>query len=101
MTTDHKSAIRVCDQYHCSYCGKQWDVDDPEPPECINQVGKIKSAVECRDCDGSGKFYQMQDVDCHCAKPIYTHGVCDDGAAILKDGKQMTIEEILIELRRT
>lgn len=29
----------------------------------------------------------------------YTQGVCEDGAAILKDGQMMTIEEILVELR--
>lgn len=29
----------------------------------------------------------------------YTQGVCEDGAAILKDGKPLTIEEILAELR--
>lgn len=28
----------------------------------------------------------------------YTQGVCEDGAAILKDGQLMTIEEILDEL---
>ena len=28
----------------------------------------------------------------------YTEGVCDDGAAILKDGAQMTISEVLAEL---
>lgn len=30
----------------------------------------------------------------------FTQGVCDDGAAILRDGKQLTIEEILIGLNR-
>lgn len=30
----------------------------------------------------------------------YTQGICKDGAAILKDGEMMTIEEILEELRR-
>ena len=29
----------------------------------------------------------------------YSQGVCQDGAAILKDGQPMTIEEILAELR--
>lgn len=31
-------------------------------------------------------------------KPEYTQGICQDGAAILKDGRPMTIEEILSEL---
>jgi len=30
---------------------------------------------------------------------VFTQGVCSDGAAILKDGVAMTIEEILAELR--
>jgi hypothetical protein len=30
----------------------------------------------------------------------FTQGVCDDGAAILKDGKQLTIEQILTGLNR-
>ncbi|MCP4985515.1 MAG: hypothetical protein GY928_05410 [Colwellia sp.] len=36
MTTnnDHKAARRICDQYHCHFCGKQWDHDDPNPPTC-------------------------------------------------------------------
>lgn len=28
----------------------------------------------------------------------YSQGVCEDGAAILKNGKKMTIDEIVIEL---
>lgn len=31
----------------------------------------------------------------------YTQGVCQDGAAILKDGQQMTVDEILSELRQS
>jgi len=30
----HKNARQYSDQYHCSYCNKQWDVNDPEPPTC-------------------------------------------------------------------
>lgn len=29
----------------------------------------------------------------------YSQGLCSDGAAILKDGQKMTIEQILLELR--
>lgn len=31
--------------------------------------------------------------------PEYTEGICEDGAAILKDGKMMRIDEILSELK--
>ena len=32
--TGHKAARRHGDQYHCAECGRQWDVTDPDPPEC-------------------------------------------------------------------
>ena len=35
MTTNHKAARRVNEQYHCHHCGKQWDYNDHDPPECI------------------------------------------------------------------
>lgn len=33
-TNEHKALRRYGDQYICSHCGKQWDVKDPDPPEC-------------------------------------------------------------------
>ena len=30
----HKQARQYSDQMHCHHCGKQWDVNDPEPPPC-------------------------------------------------------------------
>lgn len=32
--------------------------------------------------------------------PFITQGICQDGAAILKDGHPMTIEEILADVRK-
>ena len=32
--TGHRSVRRYGDEYHCSSCGKQWSIDDPDPPEC-------------------------------------------------------------------
>jgi hypothetical protein len=34
MSHNHVSAVRYSDQYHCSHCGKQWDVNDSDPPDC-------------------------------------------------------------------
>ena len=34
------------------------------------------------------------------SRPEFSQGVCGDGAAILMDGEQLTIEEILHRLRR-
>lgn len=31
--TDH-DAIQYSDQMQCAKCGKAWDVNDPDPPEC-------------------------------------------------------------------
>lgn len=33
-TNDHKKAIQQSDQMFCAWCGKAWDVNDPNPPEC-------------------------------------------------------------------
>jgi len=44
--TGHKKAIRVNDQYHCAECGKQWDVNDPDPPECKRESRAGEKAVE-------------------------------------------------------
>lgn len=30
----HANAIRVNDQFHCGNCGKQWDVNDNDVPDC-------------------------------------------------------------------
>lgn len=34
-------AKRYQDQYYCSRCGKSWDIDDPEPPECEDESNEI------------------------------------------------------------
>lgn len=31
---NHKSPIQLSDEMLCSYCGKTWDVNDNDPPEC-------------------------------------------------------------------
>lgn len=32
LMTGHSKARRHGDEYHCAACGKQWDVNDPDPP---------------------------------------------------------------------
>lgn len=44
--SEHKTR-RYGDQYHCHLCGKQWDVNDPEPPRCIEK-GPRKAKVRRR-----------------------------------------------------
>ena len=44
--TGHKKAIRVNDQYHCAECGRQWDVDDTEPPPCKRESRAGREAVD-------------------------------------------------------
>lgn len=36
-TNDHKKAIQQSDQMFCAWCGKAWDVNDPNPPECSDK----------------------------------------------------------------
>ena len=31
---DNCQARRHTDHYSCRYCGLQWDLKDPDPPEC-------------------------------------------------------------------
>lgn len=35
MSLDHKSVVRMQDEYLCTYCGKSWDINDAEPPACL------------------------------------------------------------------
>jgi len=42
MTTEHQSARQFSDQMLCSHCGKAWDVNDPEPPECAEPPAPTK-----------------------------------------------------------
>lgn len=42
----HRSVRRYGDEYHCSSCGKQWSIDDPEPPECKRESRAAREAVE-------------------------------------------------------
>lgn len=41
----HSKARRHGDQYHCIACGKQWDVNDPEPPECKRESRAGEKAI--------------------------------------------------------
>lgn len=35
MKNPHRQPRQYSDQVSCSACGKTWDVNDPEPPECV------------------------------------------------------------------
>ncbi|HGE7051752.1 TPA: hypothetical protein ACGCAJ_004745 [Serratia marcescens] len=35
MSLEHKSVVRMQDEYLCTYCGKSWDINDAEPPACL------------------------------------------------------------------
>ena len=45
MKKEHKLR-RVNDQYHCAECGRQWDHDDPDPPECKRESRAGRDAIE-------------------------------------------------------
>ena len=42
----HRSVRRYGDEYHCFACGKQWSIDDPEPPECQRESRAGRDAIE-------------------------------------------------------
>ena len=42
----HRSVRRYGDEYHCSSCGKQWSIDDADPPECKRGSTAGRDAVE-------------------------------------------------------
>ena len=42
----HRSLRRYGDEYHCSACGKQWSIDDNEPPPCKRESQAGRDAVE-------------------------------------------------------
>jgi len=42
---NHRSVRRYGDQYHCAECGKQWDHDDPDPPECKRESQAGEQAI--------------------------------------------------------
>lgn len=44
----HRNPHRQGDQLHCGHCGKQWDVNDPEPPSCISWPDKIRNDLNLR-----------------------------------------------------
>lgn len=46
MMNGHKKARQYSDQYHCSECGRQWDVNDPDPPQCKRESQAGRDAVE-------------------------------------------------------
>lgn len=45
MMTGHKNVRRYSDQYHCSECGKQWDINDPDPPQCKRDSSAGENAI--------------------------------------------------------
>lgn len=44
--TEHKNERRYNDTIECSHCGKQWDIDDPEPPQCITWPEKLRQQLK-------------------------------------------------------
>jgi hypothetical protein len=41
----HDNTRQYSDQYHCADCGKQWDVNDPDPPECRRECLAGEQAI--------------------------------------------------------
>ncbi len=44
----HRMPRQYSDQIECSYCNKQWDANDPNPPTCEPFTLEIKAKPEDR-----------------------------------------------------
>ena len=42
----HTNVRQYNDQYMCADCGKQWDVDDKDPPHCKNMFEEAEEPEE-------------------------------------------------------
>lgn len=42
---EHRSVRRYGDQYHCAECGKQWSIDDQDPPDCKRESQAGEKAI--------------------------------------------------------
>lgn len=43
MTEGHKNARQYGDQMMCSHCGKSWDVNDIDPPQCSTSASSART----------------------------------------------------------
>lgn len=61
MNHPHTSLRQYSDQMFCRQCGKQWDVNDPDPPLCIarmtpqQQVQRLRDALARSSAGKDGK----------------------------------------------
>ena len=57
---NHRSVRRYGDEYHCSSCGKQWSIDDPDPPLCQRESSAGENAIrEMRKMFRKGNGYEQ------------------------------------------
>jgi len=45
----HKKLRRYSDQNYCAECGKQWDINDPEPPVCTAKKTREQWIAELKN----------------------------------------------------
>lgn len=76
--TDH-DAIQYSDQMQCAKCGKAWDANDPDPPECT--PGPTTYMNNCIACGGlfQGDKHRRNCRQCAPRNPV----VVSSGRAIL------------------
>lgn len=60
----HCLATRCSDQMICGECGTQWDINDPDKPECkFDLQQEINNLSECYQyCDRSQRFDLQQKI---------------------------------------
>ena len=82
-----------------------WLLADPPVPslEQFKRYGwgeEEKNAADKAAAERRGEVVKYQDRDPSEDGAVYSEGICEDGAAILKNGVMMTITEVLNELNR-
>ncbi|QGF21060.1 hypothetical protein MA11_gp35 [Pectobacterium phage MA11] len=57
MRSPHRQPRQYSDQVSCSACGKTWDVNDPEPPECVET---LQQAIDRRAAETSNRLHPVR-----------------------------------------
>jgi hypothetical protein len=59
----------------------------------------LKSTIKSKPNNRRNSMTEESTNPAEAAQPEFSQGICGDGAAILMDGQQLTVEEILNRLR--
>jgi len=79
MNTPNCAARRYSDQMHCGRCGLQWDVNEDDPPACIDAGRATLDRMKVEYCE-------LESNGCQRRTPGQTaSGTLDGGASTKTD----------------